>query len=113
MSEIIHVLKRGGGRTVYSQRGRIIIRFDSAGDRERFEIEHRLCECVARQDIKGAARAVLDALNAGVADEDDLLALIHDKEVQKMIRLELIPMIEAALSVLEARIVETWPKDHD
>src|SRR2546427_11982199 len=42
----VHVLKRGDGRTVYQRGSRLMVRFDSKEDRERFEAECRLLECV-------------------------------------------------------------------
>jgi len=114
MGEVIHVLKRGDGLTVYQRGSRLMVRFDSDQDRERFEVECRLRECVELQDIKGAARVVFDALNEGlVDDEDDLLGSVTDDEAREIIRLELAPMMEAAASTLAARIEEMWPEDHD
>ena len=64
MSEVVHVLKRGDGRTVYQRGSRLMVRFDSKEDREQFDAACRLLEDVERQDIKGAARVVFDALPA-------------------------------------------------
>jgi len=81
MSEVIHIIKRIDGRTVYCRAGRVMVRFDSEEDRERFEAAYRLLDCVQRQDIKAAAGVVFDAVNEGL----DLLGYIDDDEVREII----------------------------
>lgn len=111
MGKVIHVLKRGDGRTLYQRGSRLMVRFDSEEDRQRFEAACRLQECVERQDIKAAASIVFDALNGGfIDDEDDLLTYLPEDEAE-IIRLELAPMIEAAVSSLAARIDGIWKEE--
>ncbi len=111
MSNVVKILKRIDGRTVYSERGCIMVRFASGEDRVRFEAACRLLECIQREDIKAAAEVVFDAVNEGLVDDvDDLLGYIEDDDVREIIRLEFEPRFEATLGHLEARIRDLWPE---
>src|SRR5713101_7703476 len=99
MSEVFHILKRGDGRTIYQSGERLMVRFDSEEDGERFEAACRLLDCVDCEDRANHLRSVGGGL---IADEDDLLKYVDDDEAREIIRLEVAPMIEAAVSALVA-----------
>src|SRR5690242_7668124 len=100
-NEVIRILKRGDGRTLCQQDGRLMIRFDSEEDRDRFAAGCRLLDCVNREDINAAAHEVFDALNLGlISDESELLELIADDDARELVNLEFSELFEAALSPL-------------
>src|SRR5262249_1943375 len=113
MSEMIQILKRGDGATVYSgSDGRLKIRYDSQEERKRGETIFRLLQCVGEQKITETAGGVVDAwTDSLIPAQDDLLGYIPDEDTREIIRLELEPILDRMVLAIAGQIEEIWRDD--
>jgi hypothetical protein len=112
MSNITQILMRGDGRTVYGTADSVKVRFDTPGDRARFESQLQLLDLVSQEDVAGAARLVVQALTDGTVDDiDDLLTSIRDEESEEIIRLQVETCLDENMRPMVDVIKRHWRPD--